>query len=299
MSERTPDEATAEPDGDPNTRGNDDSGTLRDDDPSTLRAELAVLREENQRLRAEYARARTSEYRRTALVLIGLGLLTGAGGLLASSSRTVLFALGGTGVFIGVLTYYLTPERMQPASVGQAIYRSMARTQSAVVDELGLTDERVYVPVDTDGEGDVRLFVPQHTSFDLPEADALADVFVVGETDRQRGLATHPTGQALFERFAETQSDSFDGPESVASTLAGALVEQFEVLDATEVETSPEKITVAVSGSAYGPVDRFDHPVPSLLATGLARGLDRPVTVSVDRPEDRQADALVVCRWET
>ena len=275
-----------------------DEAATESDDTATLRAEIDVLREENRRLRAEYARARQSEYRRVALVLVGVGLLSVLGGLLVTSAQTVLFALGGTGVFIGALTYYLTPERMQPASVGQAVYGAMARTQSSAAAELGLADERVYVPLEGDGETTVRLFVPQSASFEVPDDDAFSDVFVLGDDDRQRGIATHSTGQELFERFEETQSGSLDAdPESVATTLAGALVEQFEVLDATEVETEDERVTVAVSGSAYGPVDRFDHPVPSLLAVGLAQGLDRPISVTVDRADDRRADALVVCRW--
>jgi len=276
-----------------------EDSTAESDDEATLRAEIEVLREENRRLRAEYARARKSEYRRAALVLVGIGLLSGIGGILLTSAQTVLFALGGTGVFIGVLTYYLTPERLQPASVGQAIYRAMAQTQTSITAELGLAEERRYVPVDDGGEQSVRLFVPQHATFDVPDNDALSDVFVLGENDRQRGLATYPTGETLFERFEETKSGSFDtDPESMATQLAGALVEQFEVLDATDVESASERVTVAISGSSYGPIDRFDHPVPSFLACGLARGLDRPVAVEIEPREDGQGDALVVCRWD-
>ncbi|QCC51719.1 hypothetical protein [Halapricum salinum] len=276
-----------------------EESTAESDDEAALRAEIEVLREENRRLRAEYARARQSEYRRAALVLIGAGLLSGLGGVLLTSAQTVLFALGGTGVFVGVLTYYLTPERLQPASVGQAVYRAMARTQTSITAELGLTEERLYVPIDAAGEQSVRLFVPQHTTFDVPDDDALSDAFVLGESDRQRGFATYPTGETLFERFAETKSGSFEGDaESIATQLAGALVEQFEVLDATDVEAQEDRVAVAVSGGSYGPIDSFDHPVPSLLATGLARGLDRPISVSVERSPDRQADALVVCRWD-
>jgi len=264
-------------------------------DAETLAAEVEILREENQRLREEYARARRSEYRRTAAVLIVAGLLAIGGGVVVSSSRTVLFALGGTGVFIGALTYYLTPERMLPATVGEDVYGALADTQESIVEELGLQDDRLYVPTD-DG---VRLFVPQSAEYSVPEDGALTDVFVVGADDQSRGIAVSPTGNRLFERFEEGRTDrNADDPVAVAEQLAAALVEQFELLGGTEVERDGERVTVAVSDSAYGPVDRFDHPVVSLLASGLARELDRPVSVEVDRPEDGPADALVTCRWE-
>lgn len=279
------------------TSTNDRDTDTEDEQPDvpTLEGEIEVLREENRRLREEYARARKSEYRRTAAVLILAGLLSVAGGFLVTSARTVLFALGGTGVFIGVLTYYLTPERMLPATVGRDVYAAMADTQNGIVEELGLRGDRIYVPAD-DG---VRLFVPQHADYTVPDAGDLADVFVVGEDDRTRGIAVTPTGDTLFERFEETRTgDVGDDPGAVARGLAGALVEQFELLGATEVEAETDRVTVAVSDSTYGSVGRFDHPVPSLLGSGLARELDRPVSVEVADPDDRPADALVTCRWD-
>lgn len=263
-------------------------------DPETLQGEVAVLREENRRLRAEYARARASEYRRTALLSMAVGLAAIVGGVVAPGGRSVLFALGGTGVFVGVLTYYLTPERLQPAGVGRSIYETLARTESSIVAELGLGDERLYVPTPSA----VRLYVPQHTAFEVPDADALDDVFVVGDDDRERGLAVEPTGDRLFERFEETGPATFGSdPESMARQLATALVEQFELLDSTDVDVGDQQVTVSVVGSAYGRLDRFDHPVPSLLASGLARGLDEPVATTVEQTDDEQIDAFVVCRW--
>src|SRR5699024_5189946 len=119
-------------------------GDERSTESSELAAQIDVLREENQRLREEYARARRTQYRRTALALAAVGLLATLGGVALPDSRTVLFALGGTGLFAAALTRYLTPEQFISASVGEGIYGSLAATEAALVAELGLQDERLY-----------------------------------------------------------------------------------------------------------------------------------------------------------
>lgn len=82
--------------------------------------------------------------------------------------------------------------------------------------------------------------------------------------------------------------------------LAEALVEQFELVDSASVDSrEPGRVTFAISGSAYGGVDRFDHPVASILATGLATVLDEPIKLETTDSDTTQADYLVTCRWET
>jgi len=44
-------------------------------------------------------------------------------------------------------------------------------------------------------------------------------------------------------------------------------------------------VTVEFTGLAYGRIDRIDHPVCSLVATGLAVGLDAPIRVEVDKTD--------------
>ena len=122
-----------------------------------LAGEVALLEAENEQLRTEYARLQQTQYRQTAIALVGVGLVAALGGLLLPSARTVLLALGGTGVFLGVLTYYLSPERFLSASVGRAVHETAASNQAGIVAELGLSETRLYAPV---GEADVRLYVP-------------------------------------------------------------------------------------------------------------------------------------------
>jgi hypothetical protein len=278
---------------------------------SAIAVERDVLREENRQLRAAYRRAQRTTYRRTALGFVGVGALAVAGGLLFPDARTVLFALGGTGLFAGVLTYYLTPERFLAAGVGHDVYRALADTGERLVDELGLTAHRRYVPAE--GPHPAWLFVPQHEGDTVPGEDALQPLFVVGEEadDRARGVSLRPTGTPLFERFEEGLPGSLaETPGPLATQLADGVVEQFEL--ATNVRTDvardgtgtvdgedhPADVVVSfgVTDPTIPSVARFDHPIPSFLAVGLARGLARPVDVTITEPEEGRADVLVTCR---
>ncbi|HET7324187.1 MAG TPA: hypothetical protein VFJ06_07640 [Halococcus sp.] len=267
---------------------------------SDLAAQLEVLTEENQRLREEYARARRTEYQRTALALAFVGVLAGLGGVLFPDTRTVLFALGGTGVFAGVLTYYLTPEQFIAAGVGEGVYAALADTETALAAELGLQDTHIYVPGVEAGSPSVRLFVPQHADYELPESTALDSVFVVTSDETERGVALHPTGGSLFREFERTLSTELRSePEALAAQLSDGLIEQFELTRSAtpEVDAEDGQVTVGISGSAYGSVDRFDHPVASFLGVGCAVALDRPVTVEQRTVEGDRAEYLVTCSW--
>lgn len=285
------------------TDENEDPGegtTDHGDQSSELAAQVDVLATENQRLREEYARAQRAQHRRTALALVGVGLLAALGGVAFPDSRTVLFALSGTGVFTGVLTYFITPERFVPANVGDSVYTALANNDTGIVNELGLQDVRIYLPT---GEGTTgspaRLYVPQNAEYDVPERAALDSVFVVTDDEASRGIAFSPSGGALFHEFERAVSgDVANAPEALAAQLGDALTDQFELVDDATVETaaSDEQLSVGISGSTYGDVDRFDHPVASFLGVGFAVGLDGPVTVETTTADDR-ADTLVTIAW--
>lgn len=268
---------------------------------SELAAQVDVLQEENQRLREEYARARRTQYRRTALALAAIGVLATLGGVALPASRTVLLALGGTGLFAAALTRYLTPEQFISASVGEGIYGSLAATEAALVTELGLQDERLYLPgLETPNGVSIRLFVPQQSEYKRPDPSALDTVFVLTDDEAERGVALHPSGGPLFNEFRRTLSGTLaDEPDTLATQLADGLVEQFELArSATPERTDDEQVTFAISGSAYGAVDRIDHPVASFLGVGIATGLERAVTVETRAADGDRADFLVTCSWE-
>lgn len=249
-----------------------------------LRTRVAVLEEENRRLRDEYARARTVSYRKTALGLGALGLGGVLGALLFPDAREVLFALGGTGLFAAVLTYVLTPERFVAASVGARVFRALTRDRDSVVDELGLAGDPVYVP----GE-DVKLFVPRSVKGTTPDRDELSNFFVVPEEPQQGGVAFHPTGADLLTEFEEASSATVGStPAQVAPVLGDAVVELFELADgvAHDVDTDTGRVTFEVDGVSLGDPTAMDHPVVSFLAVGLASTVEQPVRVTVldDRP---------------
>lgn len=276
------------------SRGEPADGSRSSPDPAEAAARAELLAEENRRLRAEYARARRATYRRTAWWLAAVGAVAVLGGLVFTDGREVLFALGGTGLFGAILTYYLAPGRFVAADVGERVYAASAANATALIDELGLRSERRYLP--GDGSSTPRLFVPQHGDCDCPDDRAGPIVTDPGE----RGLLLEPTGGRLFESFERTLEGSLSADPSAAATrLADGLVEQFEL--ATDAEPSVDaedgRVTVAIESSAFGDVDRFDHPVASFLAVGLADALERPIELEVD-PGDGRAEWLVTCRWE-
>lgn len=245
-------------------------------------AELEVLREENQRLRDAYRRTKQVQYRRTALGLAATGLAALAGAALLPSVRDVLLVLAAIGVFSGVLTVSLTPERVLTASVTNAVYSTHADTATAVVDELGLQDDHVYVPTATG----VRLFRPQHADYDLPEDPSS---LFLADDDATRGVAFEPVGDPLY-RDLEATAVASDTPDvdAVVGTAADAVVEQFELATSAAYDRQAGQVTVTLADVEPAGVDRFDHPAVSLFAVVLARELNAPVTLAATTPADHQ-----------
>lgn len=245
----------------------------------SLQSRVAVLEAENRRLREEYARTQQASYRRTALGLLLVGTIGLIGGIVFPDARTVLFALGGTGVFAGVLTYVITPERFISVRVGTRVFQALRADRDAVIDELGLQGDPVYVPVD-----EVRLFVPRKRGYPIPDAADLANLFVVPTDSQHGGVSFRPTGEPLFEEFETATDQSVTSDlQTITPAIADALVELFELADGIDhgVDTDTERITFELTGLALGDPTSIDHPVPSFLAVSLARTLETPITVGI------------------
>lgn len=272
-----------------------DEPTESDREASDLRAQLELLERENSRLREAFARARQTRYRRAATGLALVGLVAVAGGLAFPAVRDVLFGLGAVGLFGAVLTYYLTPERFVAAETGERVYDALSETEAALVGQLGLTDERVYVP--TAGSPPARLFVPQHADYEIPAFETESPL-VVTENDRERGAGFVPSGAYLFAEFERTLAGPLaDNPTEAVSQLGDGLVEGFELAESFEadVDDADGRASVRVTGSVFGGADRFDNPLASFLAVGLARALGRPTRVELT--DDGDDGFVVTVRW--
>lgn len=253
---------------------------------------IAVLEAENRQLREEYGRARQTTYRRTALGLVVVGIVGIIGGVGFPDARTVLFALGATGIFSGVLTYVITPERFISASVGTRLFEAIRAEREVMIDELGLRGEPVYVL----GDDTVRLFVPREHDEVLPTRSDLSDLFVVPDVSKRGGVALYPTGGPLFTEFIETTDDSLGAdPQTVAPVVTDAVVELFELADGgtADVDTETNRITFEFIGAGLGDPTSIDHPISSFLAVSLVTALEDPVEVDVT-----ESDPLTItCRY--
>lgn len=268
-----------------------------DQDSAVATAQVELLEAENDRLRRELAQARQARYRRASIGTGVIGALAVVGAFLFPAASTVLFALGGTGLFTALLIRYLTPERFVSATVGRRIYEALATDHETLTNELGLGETHLYTPIESGTEPAVRLFVPQQTEYTIPADEELESVLVLPTDDRGRGVAFEPTGDALVEELRSATNGELGSDLTVlADQLADGLVEVFELVDSASPNTDPEngRLSVEVSGSAYGPVDRFDHPVASTIAAAVA--VERNAPVELEVTESENSSYVVTCR---
>lgn len=318
MSNETPDTETADTPQDATSQSNTDVSPMTDgsDDPTAesgpateersieaVLAQVEVLQEENRRLRADYVRARQTAYRRTALALLGFSVLAGGGGLLFPGERATLFGLAGIGCVLAILLYHLTPQQVATATVGERSYATLARLGDAISADLGLQATRVYVPMAAAGEHTLqaRLFIPLHTEYTLPEPDDLESVFVVQTAKQTRGIAVPPTGALLLRECQHTMIDALaQTPEALGEQLTETIVAGFELAEAAvaDVDADAGQATIGIKESTFGAVDRFDHPLPSFVAVGLAVGLGTPVERAALTTDAGEFDATVTFTWD-
>ena len=288
-------DATAKVGNTADTADRDSSAGAQGQVEAGVHEEVVRLRERNRRLRVEHEAARKRGYRRSAVAMAVLGILALGGAAVFPVQATVLLALGGTGLFAAVLTYFLTPERFVAASVGERIHRAHDRTLAELIDELGLGNKRWYIPTPERSEH-ARLFIPQGADAELPAT--VDGVFVVAAEAEQRGLAVIPTGDGLYDSFVETVTgDPAAEPVAAARQLADAIVEVFELADAAGVDADRGggRIVVRISGPVYGELAGPDHPVVSTLAVGVAAASGKPVRAEVT--DDERADGLVILEY--
>lgn len=289
----------------------DRSEVSTDRSAEELVAQVDRLRGENRRLKREYAAARRSRYRRTALGLYAVGAVAVLAALALPDVGEVLFALGATGLFAGVLTYYLAPERFVSGRVGAHVASAGSATLAALIADLGLAESRVYLPrEDATAESDTLLFVPQTTRYEVP--DAPTPGVSVGDDDRSRGLVVVPTGGPLVRELERGLDDGLAAePGRLAEQVAEG-VEQFELVSQAQTEVVPAttddhasdgdagrtRLTLRCTDPAFGPPTRVDHPVASLVAAATARARGAAVELRVDQTPAESDEYLVTVAWD-
>jgi len=293
---------------DPGSTATDDGGTNGEEAEQVgastssvdLQGQIELLEAENRRLRREYVRARQTKYRRTAVGLVIVGVLAIGGGVLFPVSQQVLFALGGSAVVAGILTYYLTPETFVAASLSETLVATVQESYERIRAELDLVGDPVYVPLSDGPLSDARLFLPQHHEHTIPAEDSLRETFVVTEEPDRRGVSLSPTGSGLLEEFqnaTDLTALSDDEPEQIFEVLADGLVEQFELAErVSSTVEGDRRCVIAVSESAFGELEGLDHPITSFLGVGAAVTLGQPTRVEVRNTDAH--DYVLECRWD-
>jgi hypothetical protein len=242
-----------------------------------------------------------------AVALATAGLIAVVGATLLDSARTVLITVGGIFLFAAILVRFLPPERRVRAAIGEGVYTDLVANEAALVEAYGLQDTQVYIPRNgasgsTTDDPPAWLFVPRHASYGLPEENELGSLLVASDIEWRRGLSFRPTGGGLFDQFTSMlDGETSDSPAELAEQLADRLIEGLELADRVvpDVRSTQQRVAFEIANSAYGPVDRFDHPVQSFLAIGFAKGLDCPILAETTTADDSRFDYVVTCRWET
>jgi hypothetical protein len=271
------------------------------EETSILQTRVRRLEEENDRLREQYVGARKARYERTALGLALVGLGFGLTSFVVPSAREILLTLAGIGLFAGVITRFLTPERFIPLDIGESIYTSIAENQRALIDQLDLSGARIYLTTDRGP----RLFVPEVESYDqtvIGDTERLIGPLIVGDTASRSGLLLRPAAAGLLRSFRDQYGLTLPSAPSKAATVLGeSVVGTFELAAGVEaaVDAEAARASFEIREPLYGSPTRLDHPIGSFLGAGLAHTLETPIRVEVTTTGvDSTETMLVTCRWE-
>jgi quercetin dioxygenase-like cupin family protein len=194
-----------------------------------------------------------------AFVGLGIGLVVA--GMTVPEARTLLFAWGGTALFLAALLRFVSVEPTVSAAVTTAIYTALA-TGARPADHSG---RHRYVP---EGDG---------SSLEVGE-----ETFV-------------PVGERLL---ATVETPHWAGTvEERLAVLVDVVVNELELARRVSARTTDHGATVTVTESRVGTDVVFDHPVGSIVGVALATHLGRPVDVDVRAEEEAAETLVVVCEW--
>jgi hypothetical protein len=213
----------------------------------------------------------------------------------------ILFILGGIGLYTAVLIWYLTPEEFSPHTVAEGIYEVVTRNRRDIIEQFDLSIEPTYVY--TGDAEHAKVFIPQQPNDHPPAPERITTTILTTDQNVCYGAAFVPCGLSLFEEFEQIRPDPLgETPETAVEQLLEGLTEGFGLIenpsfvlgdDANELELYVEDVP-------FGPVTRFDHPIVSFVAIGLAEALNASVAVEVESESDESesSESEITYRWE-
>lgn len=238
-------------------------------------------------------------YRRISIGLGTAGVAAVVAAVIVPTLTDLFLVLGGTGLFLAIVGYYITPESFITTTVSEQVYNAAAANYESLSARRDVQDVHVYIPVEIDGEQSTRLFLPERVDYTLPDATALDSTLIETDDERSRGISLLTTGGCLYREF----SSSFDGglenhPEYLSEQLAAGLVNVLELADsATPNRLRDDEIVMTVT-SRHGSIDDIDHPIVSFVATGFAIGLQRPVAATASAAGANRGTQQITCEWD-
>jgi hypothetical protein len=299
------DEQTSSGDGSPGGFDFTEMDTRSRSELEIARSERERLEEENERLRMQWAaNAGRTRHGRIAIGFALLGICVGALAYVFPESRAVLFAIAATGLASGLLIRYLNTEQLVSVRVSEEMIEPLLTNEAAMVDQLGLSSKRVYLPT----EAGVRLVVPKVESYD-PDAlvAAINDEydrfgtdrpFVFDEPPHQSGLSLRPSAGLLLKSFI-VQRDG-ERPETASKAIASlqeGVTDALKLADSVETEFDQlGRVTFEIDGTTFSSTGRFDPPVVSFLGAGMAWALSTPI--EVDAVSIEGGTLVVTYQWD-
>jgi len=263
---------------------------------SEIRERLEQLETENAQLHSQLASA--VKYRNFAIVLVATAVVSLGLSWRFPGRRTVYVGLAGVG-FIGVVVLLVyAKEPLVSDKVLRAIRNTRNQNIVEISQVLGTQTRVSYVPVPGD---DVRMCISSHSLEQLSTVDGNKPS--ITKVDDQYCLLMEPTGKRLlFE--AEKQAVKLpDNAESALPVLLEAVTDQFVLAETIEVITTGEaigsgdyQVTVRVGGVRFGDATNIDHPISSLIGTGLATVIQTPVETTAATTDDRAT--MITFSWQ-
>jgi hypothetical protein len=193
------------------------------------------------------------------IVLVAAGLALPETGFALPEVETLLFAWGGTALFLALLFQFVFTGPTVSAGVATDIYAAMARNAR----QRTRAGRHLYVP---DGAGGVSLSVGDETF--------------------------QPVGERLL---GTVDTPDRDGPiEERLAVLVDVLTNELELVARARATTTEDGVTLTVAGSRVGTTELFDHPVASTVGVTVAAHRDTPVRVETSIEDET---VVVTCRW--